>query len=240
MHRAPYGFEPFENCQACTWKSEQYFCALKPGALDKLDQMSFINIYPPGSVLFSEGQPPRGLFMICRGSVKLTVGSGEGKTLIVHVARDGEPLALSSVISGHEYRVTAETLEPSQVRFFKREDFLRFLAESHEACRRVCAHLSEECEFENEQIRAIGLSRSAAEKLAHLILTWCDQSGRPSSTGTRVQVLMTHHDIAQLIGTSRETVTRLLKHFRENGTVSVRGSAMTVHNRAALEALVSL
>ncbi len=240
MRRAAYGYEGLESCQTCTWRTEQYFCSLPAAALAQFDQISFINIYPQGSILFSEGHPPRGLFMICRGSVKLSVGSGEGKTLIIHVAHGGEALGLSSVISGHEYRVTAETIEPTQIRFFKREDFLRFMAEHHEACRRAAIQLSDECEADNEQIRAIGLSRSAAEKLAHLLVTWCNESGRPSPNGVRVQVLMTHHDIAQLIGTSRETVTRLLKQFRERDMIGVKGSTLTVKNKTALEALVTM
>ena len=64
--------------------------------------------------------------------------------------------------------------------------------------------------------------------------------GREGPDGIRVQLLMTHEDISQLIGTSRETVTRLFKEFRDKKIMSIRGSAMTIHNRAALEALVLL
>ena len=122
----------------------------------------------------------------------------------------------------------------------RREDFLRFANNELEASRHVCLQLAHECDGANDHIRAIGLSHSAAEKLAHLILIWSAEAGRPSDNGTRVPVLMTHHDISELIGTSRETVTRLLKEFRERKIVSIKGSTMTVHNKAALEALVTM
>jgi CRP/FNR family transcriptional regulator len=240
LRRPAYGFEPYESCQTCTWRTERFFCALSPPALTTFDRASFINVYPPGSVLFSEGQAARGLFMICHGSAKLSIASADGKTLIVRIAHSGEALGLSGVVSGHDYKTTAETIEPTQIRFIKRDDFLRFLSEYHDVCRKTATQLAEECDSETDQIRAIGLSHSAGEKLAHLILTWAAETGKESDNGVRIQVLMTHHDIAQLIGTSRETVTRLLKDFRDRQIIATKGSTITVKNRAALEALVSM
>ncbi|HEX9160189.1 MAG TPA: Crp/Fnr family transcriptional regulator, partial [Thermoanaerobaculia bacterium] len=240
MRRSPYGFEVLETCTTCSWRTEQFFCAVGPDVLAKFEGIAFTNVYPTGSLLFSEGETARAVYVLCKGAVKLSIASGDGKTLITHIARPGEALGISSVIAGHEYRTTAETLEPSQVKVMRRDDFLRFATSELEASRRVAHQLSMDCEAANDHVRAIGLSRSAAEKLAHLVVTWAEESGRPSDQGTRVQVLMTHHDISQLIGTSRETVTRLLKEFREKGILSVKGSTLTIHNRAALEALVSM
>src|SRR5688572_25137934 len=238
--RRPYGFESNENCQECSWRNERYFCDLPPPALSTFDRVSFIHVYPQASVLFSEGQSPRGLYMICHGSAKLTIGSGDGRTLVLHIAQAGEALGLASVISGRDHKTTAETLEPTQIRFINREDFLRLAGEYPAACRHACIQLSDECDADTDQVRSIGLSHSAAEKLAHLFLTWCSERGREVEEGIRVPLLMTHHDMAQLIGTSRETVTRLLKDFRDQGIISTKGSTLTVRNWTALQALVTM
>lgn len=240
MRRSPYGFEVFDTCATCPWRTEQFFCALTPPTLATFESIAFTNIYPTGSLLYSEGEAARAVYVVCKGTVKLSIASGDGKTLITHIARAGEALGLSSVFSGHEYRTTAETLEPCQVKVIRRDDFVRFADNDLDAARRVFRQLGHDCDASNDHVRTIGLSHSAAEKLAHLILTWCDESGRPSEKGTRVQMLMTHHDISQLIGTSRETVTRLLKEFREKGILSIKGSTLTVHNRPALEAHVAM
>lgn len=240
MRRSPYGFELFESCASCLWRTADFLCDVEGEALAAFDRLAFTNIAPQHSILFSEGESPRGVYFVCHGSVKVSIASGDGKTLIIHVAHPGEPLGLSSVVTGHEYRVTAETLEPTQVKFIKREDFLRLAAQVPQICRNTCQHLALEAENENSQIRSIGLSHSAAEKLAHLLLTWAGESGRPAEGGTRIQVLMTHHDISQLIGTSRETVTRLLKEFRTRKLISIKGSTLTIHNHPALEALVTM
>ena len=124
--------------------------------------------------------------------------------------------------------------------FVEHDAFLRFVREHTEACTNTSRQLSAECEADADHIRALGLSHSAAEKLARLLLSWAAESGRETDAGTRVQMLMTHEDISQLIGTSRETVTRLLKEFREKKIIAIKGSSLTIAKPAALEALVLL
>lgn len=237
----PYGFALFENCLTCKWRGDRFFCQLEPEeVLKEFDGITFTNVYPEAAILYAEGQLPRGVFLLCHGSAKLSISSEDGKTLITRVAEAGELLGLSSAISGNPYKASAETLEPSQVNFVKREDFLRFLETYARASANANRQLADECEAGADYIRALGLSHSAAEKLANLLLSWCSHHGKETENGTRVQVLMTHEDISQRIGTSRETVTRLLKEFREQNIISVKGSNLIVLDKAALEALVLL
>lgn len=240
LRSPPYGFDLFDDCGTCRWRNERFFCDLDAATLKVLEGLAFTNVYPDGAVLFSEGQPARGVFLMCHGSAKLSISSGDGKTLITKITEPGELLGLSSALTGHPYKATAETIEPSQVNFIRREDLLRFVQEHHSACGNVTRQLTRDIETDEEHIRAIGLSHSAGEKLANLILSWCAEHGKQGDNGIRVQMLMTHEDISQLIGTSRETVTRLLKEFREKKLISIKGATMTVHNRAALESLVLL
>ena len=238
MHGPAYGFDLFESCAACKWRKEGFFCNLDPPALKTLDVCTFTNVYPEGASLFFEGQPPRGVFLLCHGAVKLSISSGDGKTLINRIAQAGEVLGLSSAITANPYKSTAETLEPSQVNFIRRDEFMRFMDDHHRAAINAGRQLAQEAETDTDHIRSLVLSHSAAEKLAHLLLQWMADNGKDVDNGTRIQLLMTHEDISQLIGTSRETVTRLLKEFRQRKILSIKGSSLTVHDRAALEALV--
>jgi CRP/FNR family cyclic AMP-dependent transcriptional regulator len=238
MHGRPYGFDLFDSCATCTWREDSFFCNLDHAALEAFDAIAYTNAYPEGAVLFSEGQEPRGTFLICHGSAKLSISSADGRTLITRIARAGEVLGLSSSLSGHPYKATAEILEPSQVNFVRREDFHRLLASHPSAYPSVVLQLSAECEADADHIRVIELSHSAAEKLANLILSWC--TNEESSQSCRCQMLLTHEDVAQLIGTSRETVTRLFKDFREQKLISMKGATLTVHDIPALRAMVSV
>lgn len=235
-----YGIEICDHCTGCKWRSDSFFCQFDPETLKVFDAISFANIYAAGTVLYAENESPRGLFVLCSGQVKLSISSGSGKTLITRMVTSGEVLGLSSVLSGRPYRATAETVTSSQLKFVKRDDFIRFSEEHREVSFNVARQLIEECESDATQIRSLGLANSAAERLANLLLSWCEESGSPSASGMRFPVLMTHEEISQLIGTSRETVTRLLKNFREKKILTVRRSSMTLHKKDALEDLLDL
>jgi CRP/FNR family transcriptional regulator len=236
---ARYGIEVCNSCNACAWRNDDFFCQFDPDTLKAFDSITFTNVYPDGALLYTEGESPQGLFILCYGQVKLTISaSGSGKTLIKRVIDAGETLGLSSVLSGNPYKATAETVRPSQLKFVRRDDFLRFYGEHRDVSFNIARQLIEECESDADQIRALGLANSAGERLAQLLLQWCEESGSPSASGMRFPVAMTHEEISQLIGTSRETVTRLLKRFRDQKILTVRRSSMTLHKKNALEDLL--
>jgi len=203
------------------------------------EALKYATVFPKGAVLFVEGQSPRGVFMLCAGRVKLTTCSSDGKALIARIAEGGEVLGMSAAVSGRPYMVTAETLVPCQVNFIKREDFLGFLKENGAACLRVAEHLSNNYHSAVEQSRSLGLSHSASEKLAKLMLEWCAKNGKETDKGISLKMTLTHEEIAQLIGASRETVTRLLGDFKAKGLISVKGSTLIICNKPALIAMVS-
>ena len=235
-----YGVEICDNCLDCKWRTDSFFCQFEPHTLEVFNSITFTNVYPAGALLYAEGEPPRGLFILCSGSARLSVSSGSGKTLITRVVEAGEALGLTSVLSGNPYKSTAETVAPSQLKFVKRDDWLRFSAEHRAVAINIARQLVEESESNADQIRALGLANTAAERLAQLLLNWVEESGRASQSGMRIPVPMTHEEISQMIGTSRETVTRLLKSFREKKIITVRGSSMTVHKMSDLEDLIVL
>ena len=235
---SPYGLEIVESCLTCKLRADKIFCNLPQATVQALEAIKYTTAYPKGAVLFVEGQAPRGVFILCRGRVKLSICSSDGKTLILKIAEPGEVLGLSASVSGKPYELTAETLDPCQVNFVKREDFLRFLREHNDVCLRVAEQLSEKYNTACHEIRSLGLSHSAAEKLAKLLLEWSMKNGGARQP-ERMKLTLTHEEIAQMIGTSRETVTRLFADFKKRQLIQLKGSTLVIRNRSALEHLVS-
>lgn len=237
--RSPYGFEPVESCLGCNLGAHGIFCHLSARSLRALDSIKHTSIYPKGAVLCIEGEAPRGVYIICAGSIKLSISSTAGRVLITRVAEAGEVIGLSAAVSGRPYEVTAETLEPCQISFVRRDDFLRFLAGNCEACLRAAAHLSNNYHTACEQIRLLGLSGSASSRLARLILEWCATHGKETERGTRLNLTLTHEEIAHLIGVSRETVTRTFSEFKMEKMIELRGATLRVLRKDRLTALVN-
>lgn len=232
--RSPYGFEINENCKACSLKKEGFFCNFSPSTLKALDAVKIARAYPSGSMLFGEGDEPRGVFVLCRGRAKLAVTSSEGKIVILRIAGAGEVLGLHGVVSGTPFQASAETLEPSQVNFVRREDFLRFLRANPEASLTTARQLSYNYQIALEQVRSLGLANSAPARLAGFLLDWAYR-GSPAQEGTRVTLTLTHEEIGQMVGLSRETVTRTFSAFKHRQLVCVRGATLVIQNKAGLE-----
>ena len=188
-------------------------------------------------MLFVEGQSAQGVFLLCKGRVKLSMTSSEGKTLILRIVKPGEILGMHATVSDTAFQATAETLEPCQVNFIKRDDFLRLLRDHGDASIHAAQQLSGSYQTACEQVRSLGLSQSAPEKLARFLLEW-SAKGQSSRQGIRVKLTLTHEEIGQIIGTSRETVTRTLGEFKSKHLAELKGSTLVIQNKAALEAFL--
>jgi CRP/FNR family transcriptional regulator, cyclic AMP receptor protein len=233
MH-SPYGLELSKSCETCPIRSDGFFCQLSKHGLKALDSITYTTAYPSGAVLFVEQEAPRGVFVVCKGRVKLSMTSSEGKAVILRIAKPGEVLGLHAVVSGQPYQGTAETLEPCQVNFVRREDLLQFLRQHAEASINAARQLSASYQTACEQIRSLGLTHSASQKMAKFLL----ESSAQTKEGTRIRLTMTHEEIGQIIGTSRETVTRTLGELKNKRLIAQNGSLLLIQNKAALERFV--
>ena len=192
-------------------------------------------IRPRGFVMFSEGQPAKGVYVLCTGRTKVSISSSDAKTVILRIAQPGDLLGVNAVLQGQYYEATVETLERCQVDFISRADFLKILDNSKTARLWVTRALSSESSELVERARSLLLSKSAAEKLARLLLHWCDHFGEPTPKGIHLNHGLTQEEIAQMICSSRETVSRLFAELTRKQIVHCNRIGIFVRNRAALE-----
>ena len=235
--KTPYGLQIIESCLICPLVKERIFCDLPEFVLAELDEISSPSSYPRAAILFVEGQKPRGVFVICKGRVKLSTSSSDGKSIVVRVAEPGEAVGLPGTISGKPYELTAEALEPVQANFIPRKAFLQLLRQRGEAAVRIAEILSQIYRATLSEVRYLGLSASTAEKLARFLL---DLPANPTQDNGQIRatLTLTHKEIAEMIGTSRETVTRLFASFKRERLVEVRGSTLIISNKVDLEKLI--
>jgi CRP/FNR family cyclic AMP-dependent transcriptional regulator len=171
--------------------------------------------------------------------VKLSTSSSKGKSILVRVAEAGEMVGLPSSISGKPHELTAEALEPVQANFIPREAFLQFLRQRGEAALRIAEILSQIYQATLSEVRYLASSNSAstAEKLARLLLD-LPVNHTHGKGRIRATLVPTDKEIAEMIGASRETVTRLLASFKRKRLAEVRGSTLIIANKARLEKLL--
>ena len=236
MMKTPYGLQVIESCLTCPIMKDHLFCNLSSETLRKLDAISSSATYPKGAILFVEGQEARGAFVLCNGRVKLSTGSSHGKSVILRIAEAGEVVGLPGTISGKPYEATAEALEPIQANFLPRQQFLQFMHEHGDAATRVAEMLCHIYYATYQEVKYLGLSESAAEKLARFILDLVP-SGQHDGP-IRVQLTLTHEEIAEMVGASRETVTRLFASFKKDKLIEVHGSTLLIKDAPGLRGLI--
>lgn len=211
--------------------------------IEQLRSEGFVCSLPSRAILFMEGETAHGIHIISKGRVKLSISSSEGRVFIIRVTEPGEILGLHNCITGAPYEMTAQTLQSSRVSFVKGEDLMRALRHSREACLAAVEQLGRTCHVAYNQVSSLNLSHSVSEKLARFLLSLSEE---PSSLGkdygdaARVEMDLTHDEIAQSIGTSRETVSRALASFRKRRLVDLRRSMLVVQNRTELERIAGV
>jgi CRP/FNR family transcriptional regulator len=234
--RTPYGLDLIESCMGCKASREGFFCQFSTPVRRAVDVVSHHTIMPAAAILFVEGQTPRGIFIVCSGKVKLSTTSRDGKVLILKQAEAGEVLGLSAAISGTNYEMTAQTASACQLNYIGRTDFMNLLRNESEVGVHAALWLSREFQGAYRDIHDLVLARSSSGKLARLLLS-CAPPGLKQSKEMHLRSSMTHEEMAQRIGSSRETVTRLLSDLKKKRLIRLEGATLVIRDRTGLEAL---
>jgi len=227
-----------DQCRTCKLRTGGFYCDLSPAAVAAFEAIKITIPFYAGALLFAEGDQPRGVYLLCQGRVKLTIGSDD-RTLVAAMCVPGQILGLPSCFSSRPYQFTAEVMEPCQVNFARREDFLRFLETYPEAGIRAAQRVGENVHDVMNLIHTIGLAHSATERLARFFLLLSSNS-TASDPAKRLRLAFTQRELAQTIGATRETACRVLNIFKKLNVVSLEGSTVVIQDRAALRELARL
>jgi CRP/FNR family transcriptional regulator len=202
------------TCESCKVRTNSIFAHLNNGEVSDLDHHKSCHFYKKHQSIFVEGSFPRGVFCINHGKVKVYALGDEGKEQIVHIAREGEVVGFRAMLSGDAYRLSATTLEDSNICFVAKDDFLNMLDTNVSLRNSVLKELSKE--LGERAIFITNLAqKSVRERLAYALMLLADIYGEEP-------INLTREDLANFVGTATETLIRLLKDFKEEGYIDVQ------------------
>ena len=190
------------------------------------------SLHGRGKVLFAEGEPARGVYVLRTGRATISISSSEGKIVIPRVAQAGDVLGLNSVLSNSAYDTTVKTLEPCRTDFIPRAELLQLIEKNHAGAWAILTLLSQELTELTERTRSLLLLQTATARLARLLLEWSRKSAR-------IDRVFTHEEIAQMICSSRETVSRLLASMSRRQIIHITSDSIQIRDCAALERMAS-
>jgi CRP/FNR family cyclic AMP-dependent transcriptional regulator len=227
-----------KDCLNCEHRHLRMFCNLTPEALADYDKIGVLMSHARGAQLFSEGDVVRNIFVICFGQVKISSTSREGKTMTLKIAGPGDVMGLSAALANVPHEVTAEVIEPCDVKIVRKQEFVDFLGRHGIASMHAAHSIAGEYLTVFHDARRLALSSSVAGRLARLLLDWGNASsnGKPEICFT---MALTHEEISNIAGTSRETITRLLNQFQRNQWITIKGTSLTIVKPDQLEGLTA-
>jgi len=226
------------GCVACVNRRPGWFCALGSAVLADLELATSNISLPAQASLFAQGEDARCAYLICGGYLKLTAGEARERRMIVRVAGPGSMLGLCAMFSRGAYEVSAESLTPAQLRPVERERFFTFLHNHKEAEMRAVQCICQEYRFALQDACRVALTETVAARLGRLLLELANQIGEHLEGGCfRFPLLLTHEEMASMVCTTRETVTRTLGQFRKDGWISTEDSLITLHQPERLQSL---
>lgn len=220
---------PALHCQTCRSRGKSVFCDLSDEHLKELDQAKTSNRYKPHQIVFYEGNQPHGLYCVSSGKIKVYKTDAQGHQQIVRLAGGGDLLGYRCLLADEPYSATAETLEEAEICFVDKQTFFHVLETHPAAAFHVLSALA--VDLGKAEAKMVSLvHKNIRERLAELFLIFEKRYGEKKKNGTVLNISLTREELAEMIGSTQESVIRLLTEFKQDGLIRVEGRSITLLN----------
>ncbi|WP_078555247.1 Crp/Fnr family transcriptional regulator [Bacillus alkalicellulosilyticus] len=205
-----------------------------------LEDLIFTQQLQKGEVLFLESEEALAVFFVTIGKIRLSKSTSDGKEIVLHVRKDGDMFAATSIFSkpGETYPATATAIEPTTVSFIRKADFEQLLLRTPELALPIFQTMSERLRLSQKTLRDVALF-GKQNSLASTLLRFAKDYGRQASNGTLIDLKLTHEELGSYFGATRESVNRMINQLKKDGIISMDHGYITIHQKDYLEELLN-
>ncbi len=210
------------SCKNCPEGGQHFFNKMSAEDLDFIDTRKEIHAFKKGQVVFHEGQKPAGIFCLQQGKIKIYKNCYDGREHITRIAFPAEFMGLKALLSGNPYSVSAAAMEDSVICFIRKADFFQLSLKYPAFAQSLIVNLSKL--LEEAETRMVSLTHKPVRQRLAETLLFLNRSFHPTAPAwPKTYLNVTRMDLASIIGTTPETVIRLLSEFREAGMIRIKG-----------------
>lgn len=209
------------------FKSESILSDLPLRDLQLLMARKFEQVYKKGEILFKEDAYPSGIYYLVNGKAKKYKVDSKGREQIIYIAHSGELLGYHTILSGGNYPDSAAVIEDSEVIFIPKEDFVEAVRQSEVLSRRLLQTLSNDFTVLTNSL-ALFAQKSVRERLALQLVVIREKYKKDVAPGAPVEINISREDLANLVGTARENVIRMLSELKNEGILRTQGRKIIV------------
>ncbi|WP_233635766.1 Crp/Fnr family transcriptional regulator [Hymenobacter setariae] len=226
------------ECQTCPHRKNPLMSCCSPEELEFTSSNKTTHYYQKGQYIYQEGNHAMGLFCISQGKIKLSKAAGDNKEQIVHLLREGGVMGYRALLAGSRYTHSAVALEDCVVCFMPRPDFLRLVQANQQFSMSLMQLLAQTLGLAEERMMHLAY-KPVRERLAGALLL-VQQTFQRDDDALPFRIALGREDLAALVGTAKETVSRLLSEFKDAGMIATRGSQITILKPMRLQELATM
>ena len=209
-----------------------------PEELELVNASKSTQHYQKGQAIYQEGSQALGLYCVRQGKVKLSKAAGDNKEQIVHLLREGEVVGYRALVAGTRYTHSAVALEDCVVCFVPRPDFLRLVQANHQFSMVLMKLLAQALGLAEQRMLHLAY-KPVRERLAGALML-VQHTYHREEDALPFRIALGREDLAALVGTAKETVSRLLSEFKDAGMIATRGSQITILKPTRLQELATM
>jgi CRP-like cAMP-binding protein len=220
-------------------KTNQIFEGLTSAERDLLNNSGVTHVYKKGEIIFREGGIPTGIFYVKSGRVKKYKATVKGGEQIFYICSDGELLGYHALLGEDYYPDSAATIEDSEITFIPKESFLTVLKHSTILSNRLLKALGHEFSLFINSITNLA-TKTVRERLAFALLVLEEKFKKSGKVNAAIEISMSRTDLANMVGTAKETLVRLLQEFKRSGLIVTTSKTIRITNRKGIINLANL
>lgn len=208
-------------------KQISIFSQLKEEFLQKIDHISIIRNFAKGRIIFVEGEPGEAFYYIKSGLVKISKDSSDGREHILHILNEGHVFAEVTLFNNTSYPATAEVLEEAQIGIIKNNDLEKLIVENPEISLELIKYLNHRLIEAQNKVRNLALYDTFG-RTAQALVKLADDYGKKTSEGIELELSISRQELANIVGTTRETVIRVLAAFKKEKSIELDKSHIKI------------
>ncbi len=229
---------PAHSCKNCRKAIDTVFSKVEAPEFNLLSESKLTRHYKNREIIFNEGGKAQGIFCIREGKVKIYKNGIDGIEHITRIAMQGELMGIKAILSGHPYSVSAAAIEDTTICFIPKNIFFQLTLRSPHFNQAIILFLSSL--LENAETRMLSLThKHVKQRLAEALLFLVQNFNPAAYPNAKLYLNITRHDLANLIGTSSETVIRFLGELKHDGIIAVQGRKIFILDHIQLSRIAA-
>ncbi|QUH24704.1 Crp/Fnr family transcriptional regulator [Serpentinicella alkaliphila] len=210
------------------------FNGLNEEDLERISKISIYNVFQKGTVMFMEGDPGEAFYFVKSGKVKIYKTAFDGREHIFTIINEGGVFAEVTLFNNIPYPASAEVLEDSEIGMIKNKDLESLIRQNSDIALQIIKIFSKKLFQSQQKVKELALGDTYG-RTAQTILKLAKEHGVETQNGIQLKLDLSRQDLANMIGTARETVSRALSQFKKDGLIDINGKKMIIKDKAKLQ-----